>query len=49
MVLSVTTTNNAAIHLYHSSGFVPSGHVEEPREGSALMTQKMVKDLRNAA
>lgn len=47
--LSVTTTNDAAVGLYHSSGFFPSGQIEELREGSALRTKIMVKDLRNAA
>jgi len=49
MALSVTTTNDAAVHLYQIAGFLPSGQVEELREGSALKTQKMVKDLCNAA
>lgn len=47
--LSVTTTNDAAVGLYQNSGFLASGQVEELREGSALMSKIMVKDLRNAA
>lgn len=47
MALSVTTANDAAVGLYQSWGFVPSGQVEELREGSVLKTQKMVRDLRN--
>lgn len=48
LFLSVTTNNIAAIGLYQSSGFVPSGQAEELREGSELKTQSMVKALRNA-
>ncbi|MBC54245.1 MAG: GNAT family N-acetyltransferase [Gammaproteobacteria bacterium] len=47
--LSVTTTNAAAVGLYDSSGFLSSGQVEDLREGSALKTKIMIKDLRNAA
>jgi ribosomal protein S18 acetylase RimI-like enzyme len=47
--LSVTTTNDAAVGLYDSSGFLSSGQVEDLREGSALKTKIMVKGLRNAA
>ena len=49
IALSVTTANIAAVHLYQSLGFVPFGSLEELRVGSTLMTQKMIKDLRNAA
>ncbi len=49
IALSVTTANNAAVHLYQSLGFVPFGPLEELKLGSTLMTQKMIKDLRNAA
>lgn len=47
--LSVTTTNDAAVSLYDSSGFLYSGQVEYLREGAALKTKIMVKDLRNTA
>lgn len=49
VALSVTTANDAAVGLYLSTGFVPSGEVEELRRGSVLRTQPMVKVLRNAA
>ena len=49
MALAVTTTNEAAVGLYISSGFVPTGELEELREGSALVVQPMVMDLRSAA
>lgn len=49
IALSVTTANNAAVHLYQSLGFVPFGSLEELKVGSTLMTQKMIKGLRNAA
>jgi len=49
LALTVTTTNDAAVGLYLSSGFVPSGQVEELRAGSALKTQSMTRELHNAA
>ena len=45
LALSVTTTNNAAVGLYLSSGFVPSGQVEELRDGSSLKSQSMQRNL----
>lgn len=48
VALSVTTNNRAAVQLYRASGFLPSGAVEPLREGSALMTQPMVRKLGNA-
>ena len=48
IALSVTTSNESAVRLYETSGFVPSGQFEELREGSALKVQEMIKDLRNA-
>jgi ribosomal protein S18 acetylase RimI-like enzyme len=49
VVLSVTTINEAAVGLYLAMGFTPSGKVEPLREGSALQSQPMMKDLRDAA
>ncbi len=49
VALSVTTVNDAAVNLYCSAGFVPSGEAEELRKGSALRSQPMVRVLRNAA
>jgi ribosomal protein S18 acetylase RimI-like enzyme len=49
VALSVATVNDAAVSLYCSAGFVPSGEVEELREGSTLLTQPMVRVLGNAA
>lgn len=46
--LSVTTTNDAAVNLYRSAGFSPSGALEPLREGSALKTQPMARKLDNA-
>ena len=49
VALSVTTVNDAAVSLYCSAGFVPSGEGEELREGSTLRTQPMVRILRDTA
>ena len=46
--LSVTTINDAAVSLYQSVGFNPSGALEPLREGSALETQPMARVLVNA-
>jgi len=46
--LDVTTTNGAAIALYESAGFSASGALEPLREGSALKTQPMARELDNA-
>lgn len=43
--LGVTLTNEAAVRLYESYGFVPSGEPEPLREGSSLMSQTLVLDL----
>ncbi|WP_439889409.1 GNAT family N-acetyltransferase [Pseudomonas sp. MBLB4123] len=43
--LAVTTSNSAAISLYHSLGFVPVGEPEELRTGSPLRTQPMILAL----
>lgn len=48
LALSVTTTNYAAVGLYLSSGFVPSGPAADLRAGSALKTQSMMRELHNA-
>lgn len=49
LALSVTTNNNAAVGLYSSAGFVPTGRPTELRAGSTLMVQPMVMELHNAA
>jgi ribosomal protein S18 acetylase RimI-like enzyme len=49
LALSVTTTSDAAVGLYLSSGFVASGQVEELREGAALVIQSMMRGLHNTA
>lgn len=41
--LSVTTVNDAAVNLYQSVGFNPSGTLEPLREGSTLETQPMAR------
>ena len=43
--LGVTLTNEAAVRLYESYGFVPSGEPEPLREGPSLMSQSLVLDL----
>ena len=48
LALDVTTTNEAAVGLYVSSGFVPAGEKEVLRVGSTLMVQPMVMELHNA-
>jgi ribosomal protein S18 acetylase RimI-like enzyme len=49
MALAVTTSNEAAVSLYRSSGFVATGQLEELRIGSALLVQSMVMELNSAA
>jgi ribosomal protein S18 acetylase RimI-like enzyme len=49
LALNVTTTNEAAVGLYISSGFVPTGEQEVLRDDSMLTVQPMAMDLRNAA
>ena len=49
IALAVTTSNEAAVSLYSSSGFVATGQLEELRAGSALMVQPMVMELHSAA
>jgi ribosomal protein S18 acetylase RimI-like enzyme len=46
VVLSVTTTNPAAVALYLSSGFIPQGELQPLKVDSGLFTQVMVKALR---
>ena len=48
LALDVTTTNQAAIKLYLSTGFVNSGGLAELREGSALNVQPMMLKLQKA-
>jgi ribosomal protein S18 acetylase RimI-like enzyme len=45
--LAVTTSNEAAVGFYTSSGYLPTGPLEALRVGSALMVQPMVKRLGN--
>ncbi|QGQ69321.1 GNAT family N-acetyltransferase [Halomonas sp. PA16-9] len=45
--LAVTTSNEAAVGFYTSSGYLPTGPLEELGVGSALMVQPMVKRLGN--
>ncbi|HDZ48925.1 MAG TPA: GNAT family N-acetyltransferase [Halomonas sp.] len=45
--LAVTTSNEAAVSLYTSSGYLPTGSLEKLRSGSALLVQPMVKRLDN--
>ncbi|MBT2786884.1 MULTISPECIES: GNAT family N-acetyltransferase [unclassified Halomonas] len=47
--LTVTTSNAAAVGLYASSGYLPTGPLEELRAGSSLMVQPMVKRLVSTA
>lgn len=47
IALAVTASNEAAVRMYHSSGYLPTGSLEELRSGSALMVQPMVKRLDN--
>jgi len=47
LALSVTTNNDAAVGLYLSYGFAPSGPLEELRPGSALTVQPMTMELRS--
>ncbi len=41
VTLAVTTSNDAAVELYLSEGFVPSGQIESLRDGSSIMAQPM--------
>ncbi|MDQ7728115.1 GNAT family N-acetyltransferase [Halomonas sp. SpR8] len=47
--LAVTTINEAAVSVYTSYGYTPTGPIEALRAGSALMVQPMVKRLVAAA
>lgn len=47
IVLAVTTSNESAVSLYTSSGYIPTGSLEELRGGSALLVQPMIKRLEN--
>jgi GNAT superfamily N-acetyltransferase len=49
LALDVTTINTAAVSLYKSAGFAPSGSLEALRDGSAFKIQPMVRKLRDAA
>jgi len=49
LALDVTTTNDAAVGLYLSSGFVPVGQQGELRAGSTLKVQPMIRELHCAA
>jgi ribosomal protein S18 acetylase RimI-like enzyme len=46
--LAVTTSNEAAVGLYASYGYAPTGSLEELRVASKLMVQPMVKRLGKA-
>ncbi|WP_417579293.1 GNAT family N-acetyltransferase [Nitrincola sp.] len=45
VALAVTNSNQAAVSLYMSSGFIATGQLEELRSGSAIMVQPMVMKL----
>lgn len=45
LALAVTTSNEAAVNLYESLGFVVAGELEELRVGSALRVQPMILEL----
>lgn len=45
LALAVTTSNEAAVNLYKSLGFVATGKLEELRMGSALRVQPMIMEL----
>jgi len=45
LLLAVTTSNTAAVTLYESFGFIPSGETESLREDSVLVTQTMILNL----
>ena len=49
MALAVTTSNEAAVNLYKSFGFVAEGQLEELRVDSPLLVQPMVIELNSAA
>ncbi|MFM2484986.1 GNAT family N-acetyltransferase [Celerinatantimonas yamalensis] len=48
MVLGVTTSNEVAVNLYRSFGFVAAGQLEELRADSPLLVQPMTKELNHA-
>lgn len=45
MTLGVTTSNEAAVNLYRTFGFVAAGQLEELRADSALLVQPMTIEL----
>lgn len=47
MALGVTTSNEAAVNLYKSFGFVAAGPLEQLRTGSPLLVQPMSIELNN--
>ncbi|WP_374694381.1 GNAT family N-acetyltransferase [Halomonas sp. SpR1] len=47
IALAVTTSNEAAVSLYNSSGYLPAGSLEALRNGSVFLVQPMVKRLGN--
>lgn len=47
--LGVTLAQTPAMHLYQRCGFVPMGTAQALREGSALLSQDMILDLKPAA
>jgi len=49
MALAVATSNEAAVNLYRSFGFVAAGPLEELRVDSSLLVQPMVIELNSAA
>ncbi|WP_417788021.1 GNAT family N-acetyltransferase [Stutzerimonas xanthomarina] len=49
MALAVTTSNEAAVNLYRTFGFVAAGPLEELRVDSPLLVQPMVIELNSAA
>lgn len=44
--LGVTATNSPAMHLYTSHGFYPIGYLKPLRDGSGLLMQEMLFELR---
>lgn len=48
MALGVTTSNEAAVNLYKSFGFVAAGQLEELRADSQLLVQPMTIELNSA-
>lgn len=49
MALAVTTSNEAAVNLYKTFGFINAGQLEELIIGSELMVQPMIFKLNSAA